>query len=116
MHELSAAKELLDILEKECETKGISNPKKVITRLGTLTTYSKEPIVFYFDQLKKQNDLLKDVVLIVEKENGKIRCKTCKKESFVKHSYLLFCPYCNSDDITVVEGKDFIIRHVESDD
>ncbi|MEM4259960.1 MAG: hydrogenase maturation nickel metallochaperone HypA [Candidatus Woesearchaeota archaeon] len=114
MHELEITKELIKNLSKQCETRGIKDPKTVVTRLGKLTTYARDSIIFYFDMLKKENELLANTKLVVEHENGKIRCNTCKKESYVQQPYLIECPYCYSDNVSIIEGRSFIIKSLEA--
>lgn len=116
MHEIEITKELIENLSRQCEIHGINNPKKIIARLGKLTPYAKDSILFYFNSLKKENTYLVDTTLVIEHENGKIRCNTCRKESYVQQPYAIECPYCHSDNCSIIEGKNFVVRSLETSD
>jgi len=55
MHELSITQNLIDLVAGECKKKNIIGPKKIIAELGSLTGYSKESILFYYDLFAKRN-------------------------------------------------------------
>ena len=112
MHELAVTKNIIEMILSESRKNNIT-PRLINAELGMLTTYKKDPILFYFDAMKKEHSLLSDSTLIIKEIKGKIRCKDCNKESNVTEQYLLFCPECNSFNITIIEGKDFKIRNIE---
>jgi len=108
MHELAITKELIRIAHEECK----GNVKIINVKLGKMTTYRKEPIEFYFDQLKEGK--LKDATLQIEEIDGKIKCNTCKKSSTVEDPTMVFCPACESSDINFIKGRDIVIEKIEN--
>ncbi|MFH1448022.1 MAG: hydrogenase maturation nickel metallochaperone HypA [Candidatus Micrarchaeota archaeon] len=116
MHELAVTKSIIRVVVSECRRRNVKTPKKVIIELGNLTAYKKEPVLFYFDMLKTEERMLSETVLEVNEMPGKIRCNKCKKESGVNEAYLMMCPECESTDVEIIQGKDFIIASIETGD
>jgi hydrogenase nickel incorporation protein HypA/HybF len=112
MHEFLAAKNLIELTENECSQHKIQRPKKIIAELGSLQSYKKDPILFYFDILKKESSVLQNCKLELEEITAKMKCNSCKKISEVTQPYLLFCGYCNSNDIEIICGKDFKLKKI----
>ena len=112
MHELDISRHFIEILLSECEEKNITSPKSVKVLLGQLTTYKADPIIFYFDQFKKDT-ILKGTVLDIKEVPGKLRCLECKKEFTIDDPYDMFCTRCQSPNIEILEGKEFLIQSIE---
>jgi len=110
MHELSITKELIRIALDECK----GEAKYINVKLGKLTSFCKDPILFYFDQLKTEYPKLKDSALLVEEIDGEIECKTCKTISTIEDPTMIFCPACESSDINYIKGRDIVIESIEN--
>jgi len=109
MHELSITKELIRITLEESKC-----PHTIKVKLGRLTSYRKDPIIFYFDQLKNDHEVLKNSTLDIEEIDGQIKCNHCKKESIVNDPTMIFCPLCESSDITFIKGQDIVVESIEN--
>ncbi len=70
MHELSITRQLIEMITKECESK-IKKVKAITAELGQLTSYKKEPVLFYFDALKKDSPLVRNAKLLINETEGK---------------------------------------------
>ena len=114
MHELAVTKTLLNMTISECKEKGIKLPKRVFTSLGKLTAYKKEPIMLYFDLLKKEMPMLADAFLIIKEIDGKISCNDCGKITTIEEAYMLLCGTCESGNVEIIDGKQFYIDKIES--
>jgi hydrogenase nickel incorporation protein HypA/HybF len=114
MHELSATNHLIELISNECQINKIKSPKKIIVELGMLTTYKKDPILFYFDLIKKDIKLLKNSKLVIKEVKGKILCNKCKKESVINEAIMIFCQKCNSGDVEIINGKDLILKEIDA--
>ena len=113
MHELSSVKDLMAIVRTRCAEKNITRVDKVSAVVGSLTTYQKEAIIFYFDILKKDDSLLSAATLTVKEIPGRIRCRACKKENEICEAYALGCPSCGSVETEIIAGRDFSITGIE---
>jgi len=112
MHEHSITKNIVVMVVKECQKNNL-RPKKVVVELGSLTTYKKEPIMFYFEALKKDFDVLEDAKLEINEVKGMVNCNKCTKESEVEDPSFIICRHCKSHDVKIVQGKDFIIKEIQ---
>ncbi len=81
MHEYAITKEILRISRETAEKNGLAYIKEIVLELGKLTTYEKEPIIHYFNELKIGGNYLKNANLIVnEKMNNEIKIVSVKGE------------------------------------
>ena len=112
MHELSITRKLVEMIKSECKENNIDNPKKIVVEVGKLTNYKKQPIKFYFDLLKKEEDLIKNSELILNTIPGKIKCNNSGKKSQVDFEVMIFCPECDSHDVEIIEGKDIKLKEI----
>jgi len=113
MHELAVTKQLIDLVIKECRKNNLEKPKQIITELGELTTYKKDPIIFYYSILKKEMPILSSAELVVHEVKGIIKCKKCSKESSIDSLYMILCPSCDSNDVEIMQGKDFKLIQIK---
>ena len=111
MHELSITKKIIEIIEKESKTRNII-PKTVHLELGQLSSYKKEPIIFYFDCMK--SGLIKDTEMVIIELCGKVKCNSCQKVTKIKELEM-FCPECSSTNIEIVQGRDIKIKEMRTD-
>ncbi len=112
MHELSITKRIIEVILEEVQNKKCESVKMVSLELGNLTTYSKNSILFYFDLLKKNFPIIKRSQIKIKEVKGKILCNNCGRTSFIKDPYLIFCNFCNSSDIAILQGKEFKIKRI----
>jgi hydrogenase nickel insertion protein HypA len=112
MHELSITRQLIEMIRKEAENK-IKIINSVTIELGSLTAYKKEPLLFYFDALKRDFPFIKNTKLTVNEVVGKLKCNSCRKESRIDEPYMIFCPLCKSNDVVITRGKDFNIIEIK---
>jgi hydrogenase nickel incorporation protein HypA/HybF len=112
MHELSITKQLIQNILHECKINNIKKPKKIQIELGILTTYKKDPILFYYNQLKKEISLLNNSNLDVLKINGELFCNNCNNTSSIIEPFMIFCPICESLNIKITKGKEFNLKKI----
>jgi hydrogenase nickel incorporation protein HypA/HybF len=110
MHELAVTRAIISQICEECEAKGI-RPAEASIQLGLLTSYRKEPILYYFDILKKEAGI-DSCSLKVDEVPGSLRCNSCGEESEIEESLSMFCPKCDSSDIDIVKGRDIKILSI----
>ena len=116
MHELSITQNLIDLVADECKKKNINSPKKIIAQLGSITGYSKESILFYYDLLKKEIPILAGTELDIREISAQISCNSCKEKSVIIEPYMVFCNKCGSRDIDIIRGREFVIKEIETKD
>ena len=116
MHELSITQSRIDLVVGECKKKNINSPKKIVAELGSLTGYSKESILFYYDLLRKEIPVLAETELDILEISAEISCNSCKKKSTITEPYMVFCNKCGSQDIDIICGREFIVKEIETND
>ena len=112
MHEYGITNEVVHRILHECEDKDIKQPKKILVELGELTSYKKESVLFYFENFKKENEILRNATLEIKMIKGRIKCNNCKKESVVEPSPIYLCPSCESVDVEVLQGNSIDILDI----
>jgi len=115
MHELNAVKRILGILSEECERNGLKCVDGAELLLGSLTSFKKEPILFYFDGLKKSYPRLKGSVLKITPDNAALSCRSCGKVSVMEDEYITSCPSCGSSDAEIIGGRSLNIVAIEGE-
>jgi len=113
MHELAVTQSLINSVIEECKNRNITNLEKIIVELGSLTSYVSDSVLFYYDLLKEPFELLHDVPLEIIEIKGAIQCNDCNKKTIIDDSFVIFCKHCNSTNVRVIKGKDFIIKSLE---
>lgn len=114
MHELSVTSSLIRLVVAECIKQKITKPKKIIVDLGGITAYSKDSVLFYYDILKNDEPLLRKTTLRINEIPGKILCNDCKKESVIQDACMMFCPCCSSRNVSIISGKEFLLKEIET--
>ena len=116
MHELAVTQSLINSVIEECKKNDIKNLKKIVVDLGFFTSYVKDSVLFYFDLLKVNFEILTNVELDINEIKGKIKCKKCGKESIIDDPYFVFCKTCNSPEVEIIQGREFIIKDLIMED
>lgn len=81
MHEYAITKELLRTAREAASENGLTEIKEIVVEVGALTTYEKEPILHYFNELKIGGDFLKNAELIIKETlGGEIKIISIKGE------------------------------------
>jgi hydrogenase nickel incorporation protein HypA/HybF len=115
MHELSATKEMISLVLKECRNRRIIKLNRITLEVGAFTTFKKEPIEYYFSELKEENELLKACILEISEIPGIILCKECGKKTILKDPSIISCSFCDSPDIEMIRGKDFLLKEIDGE-
>ena len=78
MHELYITQRIVHLIEEECQKANIV-PKRAVVEIGALTSFKKEPVLYYFKILKQSSKILNGCHLVVNEVQGKVKCNTCEK-------------------------------------
>ncbi len=113
MHEHNITNEVVHQVLHACEDSGVKNPKIIKLNLGLLSGYKKDPILFYFEQIKKEYAMIRDAKLEITEISGKIFCGSCKKIYEVEPSPIQICPECDSTEVRILQGKDITITEIK---
>lgn len=114
MHEFGLAEELVKLAKNEAIKAGISRLDKVVIRIGDLSGVSIDSLEFAFGFLKEENEITKEAELVVEKIEGKGRCRECEKEITLDRLFL-YCPECGKPSVEVLQGREFYLASLEGE-
>jgi hydrogenase nickel insertion protein HypA len=112
MHELAATQQVVQTVLAAAKEHNLPSVQNVEVEIGVITTYEKEPFVYYYNLLKEQENVLKDSTIHITMAEGCIRCDDCKKESLISGPYDIICKHCQSTNTTIIKGKDIIIKSI----
>ena len=119
MHEFTTAHWIVDTALREALRHGAKAVKEVHVVVGDLSLLRVEQVRFWFDVLK-ENTVLEDSELVVERKEGRVRCPSCGYEGPIEvvddpAYHIVFptltCPRCG-EAVEVVEGRDCEIKRI----
>ena len=120
MHELSIARNILDIIEETSSGNKAGEVKtnfkrlhEVRVQIGEMVAVVPESLQFYYDSLI-ENTPYANSKLVIELLPVKARCKNCKTQ-FDPEEIFFICPQCQSHDIEVIQGNELKIVSLDVD-
>jgi hydrogenase nickel incorporation protein HypA/HybF len=113
MHEMSIAKNMIDIIEDEMRRHNAKVLRSVHVNIGMFSSIVPEALSFCFEIMIKDTDmdgarLFIDTVPLIG------RCISCNKE-FEIRDYSFFCPFCEGLRIDTVSGQELTVVEIEVD-
>jgi hydrogenase nickel incorporation protein HypA/HybF len=113
MHEMSIAQNILEIVQEEMNRNQYEpgRVREVAVQVGELVAVVPASLEFCFNILI-ENTEWKGAKLNIEVLPLIGRCQDCRHEYHIQ-DYDFICPQCNSTKITVVQGQELLIRHLE---
>jgi hydrogenase nickel incorporation protein HypA/HybF len=122
MHEFSMAKELVNNLLAEAERNRVIKIVEVNLEIGEVSFLQEDQLKYSFDIIKKEHPVMREAELTITKKALVVKCPSCDYQGPVDYQDdryhfmipLFRCPECDSG-VTVLEGKDIIIRNIEAE-
>ncbi len=111
MHELALAESLVKKLVNIAETEKISEIISVTLLIGEFSGVDKEALDMALP-FTAEGTFLENTDFIYECVKVKVRCGNCKKDSFPEVPAIL-CTHCQSDNIEIIQGREFIIKDLK---
>lgn len=107
MHELGIATEIIHLVEKEIETRGLRQLSKIKLKVGALSGIDPEALKFGYSIVSADSKLA-GVELAIEWVAVKGLCRNCGR-NFEVPDFAFICPVCDSPDIKITEGEELDI-------
>lgn len=111
MHETGLVQNIIEIVEQEIDKHGIKKIASVHLSAGVLSCVVPEQMTFCFEILK-MNSCLADAELKIEMVPITYGCPLCRKE-FTAEGITLHCPYCLSERLELITGRELQISYLE---
>lgn len=115
MHELAVTKSIIGLLRDYCLQHKIARLHEAVLVVGALTTYASDSLQFYYGLLAKEDALLQGSRLTVKRVEPLIHCSACGKDESIDDPLMFFCPSCSSSDVTVLSGREFMIKEIRGE-
>jgi hydrogenase nickel incorporation protein HypA/HybF len=114
MHELSVARDLLDLLAEHVGAPAAPRVTTVRVRLGSLAGIVPESLAFCFDTLAADTPFRR-ARLAIDRVPAVCRCRDCDS-GFEPADLVFVCPRCGSFQVELASGLELELAAVELDD
>jgi hydrogenase nickel incorporation protein HypA/HybF len=135
MHEWALAESILVTVLEESKKQKLKIIKEIKVAIGELQQIENDIFVFALNEIKKQEEKLKNVEILIETEKSVLKCKNCnnvwdftnlkenlnKDESEAIHFIpeITFvhtrCPKCGSPDFEIKTGRGVSITSIKGE-
>lgn len=110
MHEMSMAKNIIEIIKESVVEKDLVSIDKVILKVGELSGVVADSLQFSLEAISCGTELEK-VEYEMTKISFIIKCKICNLESN-NESGIIKCPMCGSKETEVVSGNELLVSEI----
>lgn len=110
MHELTIARNIIDIVVSEAEKSGRRIVRQVNLEIGLLAGIEYESLSFALEALKK-GTVMDSASFIIEKPCGAGKCNDCGFE-FTIEEFLGSCSSCGSQDLDIIRGSELKVKSI----
>lgn len=114
MHELGIATSLIDSVIKVAKDNKVLKIKKINIIYGASSAIIEEALIAAFESLKELDEysICLDAHICLHIKKSTSICLDCANK-FKHETVIAICPYCNSINTQVIDGKDVYIEDIE---
>lgn len=121
MHEFTLAQNMLNMAINVATENNASKISQINLKFGKFALVMEDQFKFCMDLLKEENDLTKDMEVIIQWEDGIIYCGDCQYEGAAdmtkeEESGLISafkCPKCNSYKTRIIKGMETLVENIK---
>jgi hydrogenase nickel incorporation protein HypA/HybF len=110
MHELTIARNIIDIVAAEAGRKGVSKVSEVCLEIGLLAGIEYDSLDFAMMALKK-GTVMESATISTEKPSGGAKCNQCGN-AFSFESFMGKCERCGSFDLSITKGMELRVKTI----
>lgn len=114
MHEGTIAREIIRTAREEALKAGIRRVKGIKVVIGEMHAVVDDALLFLFDIMKKEEEMMEDAVLEIVKKPVLVKCKKCGNE-FYPDEPIFICPSCGSIKTQLLTGDEMYIESLEGE-
>jgi hydrogenase nickel incorporation protein HypA/HybF len=111
MHEMSIARNIMEIVEQEMEKHNLEKATAVNIAVGKLAAVAPDQLAFCFSILITDTNLA-GAKLNIREAPLEYKCLTCGKECYAE-DILIECPECGADTLKLNSGRELTIESIE---
>jgi len=111
MHELSVTQSILEIALRHADKAGAKKILQLNLTIGQLSSIVDDSVQFYWD-IVSEDTIAKGAKLIFKRIPALLLCLNCNHR-YTPTEEDLACPICNSTQIKVVSGQEFLLESID---
>lgn len=109
MHELSLCQAIAGVVKPHAAGRRVD---VVRLQVGALRQVVPETLVFCWTLVREHEDM-PDAELELELVAAEVACRSCGRQSPIESRWSVCCPVCDSAEVTVVRGEEFLVTSVD---
>ena len=109
MHELSLCHAIAGVVKTHAAGRRV---EVVRLRVGALRQVVPDTLSFCWTLVRDTEDM-PDAELELEWVTAQVRCRGCGEQSEIESRWSVSCPQCQSADVEVVTGEEFLVTSVD---
>ncbi len=109
MHELSLCQAIAGVVKPYADGRHVDI---VRVRVGALRQVVPESLTFCWTLVRDYEDM-PDAELELEFVTAEVQCRSCDQLSMITSQWCLLCPRCESADVKVLRGDEFLVTSLE---
>jgi hydrogenase nickel incorporation protein HypA/HybF len=109
VHELSLCEAIAGVVKPYADGRHVD---VVRVRIGALRQVVPESLSFCWTLLRDYEDM-PDAELELEFVSAEVSCRCCGRRSAIESRWSLLCPRCQSADVTVLRGNEFLVTSLD---
>ncbi|MGA8331308.1 MAG: hydrogenase maturation nickel metallochaperone HypA [Mycobacterium sp.] len=109
MHELSLCEAIAGVVKPYADGRHVD---VVRVRIGALRQVVPDSLSFCWTLLRDHEDM-PDAELELEFVTAEVSCRSCGERSAIESRWSLICPRCESADVKVLCGNEFLVTSLD---
>lgn len=109
MHELSLCQAIAGVVRPHAAGRRVD---VVRVQVGALRQVVPETLSFCWTLVRDHADM-PEAELELELVAAEVECRGCGHRSVIESRWSVFCPLCESADVSVVRGEEFLVTSVD---
>ena len=111
MHELAITQDMFDLIMEQATKAKAKKIMKINLVIGEMTGVVDDCMQFYFNFISKDT-IAEGAALSFKMVPPKAKCRNCNK-SFKLKEFDWVCPYCQSNAMEIIAGKELFVESIE---
>lgn len=109
MHELSLCQAIAGVVKPHAAGRRVD---VVRVQVGALRQVVPETLSFCWTLVRDHEDM-PEAELELELVPAEVACRGCGRQSPIVSRWSVMCPHCDSPDVSVVRGEEFLVTSVD---
>jgi hydrogenase nickel incorporation protein HypA/HybF len=109
MHELSLCHAIAGVVKPYADGRHVDI---VRVQIGALRQVVPDSLNFCWTLVREHEDL-PDAELELEFVSAEVKCRSCDEHSTITSQWCLLCPQCESADVEVLCGNEFLVTSLD---